>query len=236
MSIDQRAYIRRLERRVEHLERTVGYPTPRDGRLMTRPPRIVDVVLNESIASGESGEAVVRDYNKDAEAEVDTSETITVLNRSSSAVPSGAACVAIERTHQAPPRRWHLLGAPTVAPRIYKAKLSAALESADSTASVDNVVALDGGEAPEVTSASNWLGKAGADNSDVLITEDLSGEEVAYLLVEVKHIAVEVVIDVDTDDGDDPTELRKHTRTIVTMAGEDDTADETVITIEECEE
>lgn len=118
------------------------------------------------------------------------------------------------------------------AARWFKAALSANLESADSSASVDGVTALDGGTVPSISSASNWLNLAGVDNSNVAIVEDLSGESPAYLLMSVQHVAIEVVTDVT----DDTTELSKTTRTIVVMSGEDDTDDATIATIEDCEE
>jgi hypothetical protein len=116
--------------------------------------------------------------------------------------------------------------------RWFKAALSAALESADSSASIDGLAALDGGSVPDISSASNWLNLAGADNANAAIVEDLSGESPAYLLMNVAHVAIEVVTDV----ADDTTELTKTTRTIVTMSGADDTDSATIATIDDCEE
>jgi hypothetical protein len=119
--------------------------------------------------------------------------------------------------------------------RWFKATLSGTLESTDSSASVGSVVALDGGDSPSVTTVSNWLHKAGTNGSDVAIVEDLSGEEPAYLLMDVLHKAVKVDIDVEVDDEEDPTLLRQWKRTICVMTGNDDTSPEDVIELQDVE-
>ncbi|MBX3415464.1 MAG: hypothetical protein KF708_22465 [Pirellulales bacterium] len=132
-----------------------------------------------------------------------------------------------------------VIDTPSTAPRWFKGQLADSLGVGSSSgggesASVSGVVALDGGPVPEITSVINYLSLAGPSGANVLIVEDRSGDEPAYLLANVGHVAIEVVVDVDTDDPDDPTALRKHTRTVVTMAGDDDTANTDIIELDEC--
>jgi hypothetical protein len=63
----------------------------------------------------------------------------------------------------------------------------------------------------------------------VLLTEDLSGEGTQYLLEQIKHKAIEDVIDVKTDDDFDPTKIQQTKRTILGVAGMDDAEDEDVL-------
>ncbi len=117
--------------------------------------------------------------------------------------------------------------------RWFKANLSGTLESTDTSASVGSVVALDGEDAPAITTASNWLRKAGTNGSPVALVEDLSGEEPAYLLMDVIHKEVSVDIAVEVDDPDDPTVLRQWKRTICVMSGNDDSSPEDIVTLED---
>ncbi len=57
-------------------------------------------------------------------------------------------------------------------PRWFKAKLNGALNPEDGTATVDNVVALDGGSSPTITSVKNPHARRGLDNADCLFVED----------------------------------------------------------------
>lgn len=109
MTVDLRALIRMLERRIEELERLIVESGLRRGRLATRPPRFLDVKLTEAIASGASGTCVVLDYNADSDAEVETDTEIEVHNPWNTDFAADARAVVIERPWQAPPRRWHLL-------------------------------------------------------------------------------------------------------------------------------
>jgi hypothetical protein len=119
--------------------------------------------------------------------------------------------------------------------RWFKANLSGTLESTDTSASVGSVVALDGDTAPAITTASNWLRKAGTNGSPVALVEDLSGEEPAYLLMDVIHKEVSVDIAVEVDDPDDPTVLRQWKRTICVMSGNDDSNPEDIVELEDVE-
>lgn len=119
--------------------------------------------------------------------------------------------------------------------RWFKANLTGTLESTDTSASVGSVVALDGDTAPAITTATNWLKKAGTNGSVVAIVEDLSGEEPAYLLMDVIHKEVSVDIAVEVDDPDDPTVLRQWKRTICVMSGNDDSNPEDIVELEDVE-
>ncbi|MGD9633328.1 MAG: hypothetical protein AB7E98_06015 [Pirellulales bacterium] len=117
--------------------------------------------------------------------------------------------------------------------RWFKATLSGTLESTDTSASVGSVVALDGEDAPAITTASNWLRKAGTNGSPVALVEDLSGEGPAYLLMDVIHKEVQVDIAVEVDDPDDPTVLRQWKRTICVMSGNDDSNPEDIVELQD---
>lgn len=118
--------------------------------------------------------------------------------------------------------------------RWFKGSLTGTLESTESTASVGSVVALDGQDAPEIETVTNWLHKAGTNGSVVAIVEDLSGSEgPEYLLMDVLHKEVKVDIDVEVDDEEDPTLLRQWKRTICVMSGNDDSSPEDIIELED---
>ncbi len=114
--------------------------------------------------------------------------------------------------------------------RRFKGKLYTTLAHTDATAQVMNLAALDGGSAPAAPlTAQNLFDLAGVTGDDVLVTEDLSGEGTEYLLEQIKHKAIEDVIDVKTDDEFEPTKIQKTKRTILGVASTDDSEDEDVL-------
>ena len=112
-----------------------------------------------------------------------------------------------------------------------KAICTRTLAHTDATAQVTNLAALDGGSVPPASplTVQNLFDLAGETGDDVLLTEDLSGEGTEYLLEQIKHKAIEDVIDVKTDDDFDPTKIQQTKRTILGVAGADDSEDEDVL-------
>lgn len=117
--------------------------------------------------------------------------------------------------------------------RWFKANLAGTLESNEANASIGNIVAIDGGDAPSITNVSNWLHMAGTNGSAVAFVEDLSGASPAYLLMQVNHKPVSVDIAVEVDDPDDPTVIRQWKRTLCVMSGNDDSNVEDIVAMED---
>jgi hypothetical protein len=115
--------------------------------------------------------------------------------------------------------------------RRFKGNLYTNLAHTDATAQVTNLAALDGAGGLPATPLTvvNLFDLAGETGDDVLLTEDLSGEGTQYLLEQIKHKAIEDVIDVKTDDDFDPTKIQQTKRTILGVAGMDDAEDEDVL-------
>lgn len=108
-------------------------------------------------------------------------------------------------------------------PRWFKGTLGSTLLVTDTTVSVTTTGALDGGSHPgSVTAINEYRLSAPNDSMPCLIAEDYSseGEEPTYLLVQVRHVARGIVVDVRMD-GDD---LKQDTKTISALdsgAGDD---------------
>jgi len=115
--------------------------------------------------------------------------------------------------------------------RRFKGNLYSNLAHTDAAAQVVNLAALDGGSVSLATplTVQNLFDLAGVTGDDVLLTEDLSGEGTQYLLEQIKHKAIEDVIDVKTDDDFEPTKIEQTKRTILGVAGMDDSEDEDVL-------
>lgn len=71
--------------------------------------------------------------------------------------------------------------------RMFKGHLSATLLRGDSSGSVSGLVALDGGDVPAISTASNPLHLAGLNGDDCYVVENLSGEEPAYEFLNIEH-------------------------------------------------
>ena len=182
-------------------------------------PSIWHATAVDDIAPGASGTVVLSDAsqieatNWSDGVDISTSDKIHVYQDS------------IDSTYYA-------IRVPPPQPRRFKGTLYENLAYNAATAKVTALAALDGGSTPAAPlTVQNLFDLAGETNDDVLVTEDLSGAGTDYLLEQIKHKAMTdgLVLDVKTDSPTDPTKIEQTRRTLLTVAGVDDSADTKVI-------
>lgn len=115
--------------------------------------------------------------------------------------------------------------APGNSNRKFIGTLSAALASASGTASVDNIVALDGGDDPGITTVQNDFNLSGQDNAQVLIEENLSTDPVEYLLTQVAHVVQRYVTQVRYDSTSHKWQMKRQRMTVLYEEAEGDWED-----------
>jgi hypothetical protein len=123
-------------------------------------------------------------------------------------------------------------GGGTAGPRRFKAVLGAAL-STDGSATVGSLVALDGGDAPEVEAADNPYRYAGLNGAACIVEEDKSGEEIAYFIADVERVGLFFVEDVENDPG---VEMTKDRREIAVHTNDPATSTSTIVEYGPCTE
>jgi hypothetical protein len=113
--------------------------------------------------------------------------------------------------------------------RRFKATLGGTLENGTASVSVTTTAAFDGGSHPGNVTAQNPEGLAADNGSLVFIEEDWSEDPLEYVIYQVHHVEKTALEDVRYD----KPELIQRPRTIVTMQGNDDVEDDTILTTQD---
>jgi hypothetical protein len=173
----------------------------------------VVLVLNGSLAAG--GSATAKFYTADEGTETDSALTSTVYDyrESGDSYALDDRGIGVWLCNA-----WYFIGGGGGGGcRLFECTLDNDLASGDSTIGVTVSSALDGGALPDpvTVTANNTLSLSGEFLYPAVIVEDESADPAEYLLLNVKHIVVEVMVDVEYSTAEHA--FRKKLRDITVM-------------------